>query len=398
MKRFIPVIAAALVVGWALGAAWMVRSDGLFPQKEPPAPAVPPAEPGPPPPLYATLASVGDVFFGQTPLRHARDPETGEYDFTPSLEHVKALISAADLAVANLEEPVAGEDLGGYTGYPMFNAPDALLAALKDAGFDVLTNANNHALDRGERGVLRTNDALDRFGFVHTGTARSQAERDAVTMVEVNGIKLAFTAYSYGTNGIPVPHPYLINLLDEKLMRSDIARAREAGADLVAVALHFGNEYEVAPDARQEALVDRLLDAGADIVLGHHPHVLQRAELRGEGRLKKAVLFSQGNFLCSQVGEDRLTSAIFYLDLEKDQVTGAAGVTAIRFKPVYIHAAWVRGRLTWRALPAAEAAADPAAYDVPRGHVPILQRAVERATARLAGAGVERLDGQPAGD
>lgn len=399
MRRFIPIVMALFLVGLTVGLAGTADVGlGILRRVIPPADPEPLPEPQPPPPpLRAVLASVGDIFLGDTPLRHARDPKTGEHDFHASFEHVKAWIHAADLAVANLETTVAGADLG-YSGYPVFNAPDALLEAMRDAGFDVVTNANNHSMDRGEKGVIRTKDALDRFGFVHTGTARSQEERDAVTMVEVNGIKVAFSAYSYGTNGIPVPKPYLVNLLDEALMTADIARAREAGADLVAVALHFGDEYAVAPNAFQEELADRLLAAGADIILGSHPHVLQRAELRGEGRLKKAVLYSQGNFLSSQVGADRKTSAIFYLDLEKDQVTGEAGVAGIRFKPVFVHAAWVRGRLVWRPVPAAEAAAAPGAFDVPRGDVPEILRALERATARLSGPGIERMDGLPETD
>ncbi|ADU52066.1 Capsule synthesis protein, CapA [Thermaerobacter marianensis DSM 12885] len=450
----------------------------------------PPASAAAAPPLQrATLLSVGDVLLHDTLLAAGRDPASGDYDFRPAFAHVRDAIRAADLAVANLEEPVAGADLG-YSGYPRFNAPDALLAALRDAGFDVLTNANNHS---GAKGVTRTYAALDRFGFVHTGTARSAAERDRVAMADVRGIRIAFLAYTYGTNGIPLPEPYMVNLIDGRRIAADIARARAAGADLVSVSLHFGNEYEPVPSPAQERLVDAVLAAGADIVLGHHPHVLQRAELRpatgtgdpggrGNGEagqaggtgeqaaprsaatapdapqgqpagggageacgppapkgrggagataqgtgtiasgpgaagsgshasaggtgveppapaaagdrpcLYKAVLFSQGNFLAGQVGEDRMTSALFWLDVARDPATGRAGVTGIRYLPLYIHKGRVGDRGVWRPVPAREAALDPARYDVPSADVPLLQRAFHRAVQRLEAPGVRRVD------
>ncbi|PZN13104.1 MAG: capsular biosynthesis protein [Bacillota bacterium] len=380
-------VAAALLV--ALAAAWLAACGGI------PVPDTGPGSgsddeegsrpsPPPPPPRRATLLSVGDIFLHDSLLQAGRDPATGNYDFRPFLDPVRDTIRTADLAVANLETPVAGK-AAGYSGYPLFNAPDALLEALRDAGFDVLTNANNHSLDRGARGLIRTYESLDRFGFVHTGTARSPAERDRVAMVEVNGVRIAFTAYTYGTNGIPLPEPHMVNLIDEERIAADVARARQAGADLVSVSLHFGNEYQPEPSPEQERLVEAALDSGADIILGHHPHVLQRAELR-DG---KAVLFSQGNFLCGQIGEDRMTSALFWLDIEKDVTTGRAAVTGIRFEPVYIHKARIAGRLVWRPLPAAAAARDPARYGVPPGDVPVLERAFRRAVERLEAPGVQ---------
>ena len=379
-------------------------------------------EPAPPPIQRASLASVGDVLIHNTLLAAARRDD-GTYDFRPALAHLAPALRAADLAVANLEQPVTGADLGGYTGYPQFNSPPELLEALRDAGFDVLTNANNHSLDRGRQGVERTFANLERFGFVHAGTARNEAERDRIAVASAGGIRIAFLAYTYGTNGIPLPAPYLVNLIDPQRIAADIARARAAGVDLVAVALHFGNEYEPEPNADQEALVDEVLAAGADIILGHHPHVLQRAELRpasphgsapcdepaGGGAageraptaggpvpepgaagscLYKAVLFSQGNFLAGQVGEDRMTSALFWLDLARDPATGRAGVTGIRYVPLYIHKGRVDGRWLWRPVPAREAASDPARYHVPGSDTGLLERAYQRALSRLEGPGV----------
>ncbi|HEY8487586.1 MAG TPA: CapA family protein [Thermaerobacter sp.] len=358
----------------------------------------------------ASLASVGDVLIHKTLLAAARQSD-GTYDFRPALAHVAPALRAADLAVANLEQPVSGADLGGYTGYPRFNAPPELLEALRDAGFDVLTNANNHSLDRGRRGVERTFANLERFGFIHAGTARNEDERNRIAVAEAGGIRVAFLAYTYGTNGIPLPAPYLVNLIDPKRIAADIARARASGADLVSVSLHFGTEYEPEPSRDQERLVDAVLAAGADIVLGHHPHVLQRAELRPAGSpgedpacadapasaddgpcLYKAVLFSQGNFLAGQVGEDRMTSALFWLELARDPVTGRAGVTGIRYLPLYIHKGRVGNRWVWRPVPAREAALAPARYRVPAADVPLLQRAFRRAVQRLEAPGVRRVD------
>ncbi|HEY8415303.1 MAG TPA: CapA family protein, partial [Thermaerobacter sp.] len=167
LRPRLPRIAAILLL--ALATTWLAACGGIPVRGTGPGSGAGDTvgtRPSPPPlpPRRVTLLTVGDIFLHDTLLQAGRDPATGKHDFRPFLAPVRDFIRTADLAVANLETPVAGK-AAGYSGYPLFNAPDALLEALRDAGFDVLTNANNHSLDRGARGLIRTYEVLDRFGF-----------------------------------------------------------------------------------------------------------------------------------------------------------------------------------------------------------------------------------------
>lgn len=189
-----------------------------------------------------TLAVVGDLMCHASQFQDARTPEG--FDFRPAFEPLRSYLAKADLAFGNLETVIAGPD-ARFTGYPTFNTPVEYLDAVRDAGFDVLTTANNHALDRGAVGVDRTLEALDNRGLRHTGTARTRQEREQPLVVDVKGLRLGVLAYTYGTNGIPLPkgRPFAVNLIDRQAIADDISRAREAGAETIAVFLHWGHEY-----------------------------------------------------------------------------------------------------------------------------------------------------------
>lgn len=147
------------------------------------------------------LVAVGDIMMHKEEIEGGKVPGTNTYNFDYMFKHIKPYIENADLAIGNLETPLAGKERG-YTGYPAFNAPEQLAIALKNTGFDVLTTANNHSLDRHYQGVAHTLKVLDEVGLAHTGTARTKEEQDKVLIQEVKGIKIAFMAYTYGTNGI----------------------------------------------------------------------------------------------------------------------------------------------------------------------------------------------------
>lgn len=336
----------------AAGCAW----------KGPPAP--PPAEVDTPVQTEIVLAAAGDVMMHNTQIAAGYDRSAGEYDFSHFFRDISPYLQAADVAVANLETTLAGEDKK-YTGYPMFNSPDNLAAALREAGFDVLTTANNHSLDRYEYGVRRTLDTLDAHGLAHTGTFRSPEDRDAVLMVETEGIKLAFLAYTYGTNGIPLPadKPYLVNLTDEALMLSDTARAREAGADIVIICLHFGAEYVSAPGNEQKELVRKLVGAGADIILGSHPHVLQPYEKiavsEADGQTREGwVIYSLGNFISGQTGLRKEAGVIYYIRLRKDFTASTTTVSRVSYVPTWTHRYTENGRRQFRVLAVGKALTD----------------------------------------
>lgn len=324
----------------------------------------PPPEVEPPAPTEIVLAAVGDIMMHNTQIAAGKDSVSGEYDYSRFFQDISPYLTAADVAVANLETTLAGAEKN-YTGYPMFNSPDSLAAALRGAGFDVLTTANNHSLDRYEDGVRRTLDVLDEHGLAHTGTFRTQQDRESPLLIDAAGIKLAFLAYTYGTNGIPLPpdKPYLVNLTEETLMLADTARARETEADLVIVSLHFGTEYVSTPSDSQKELARKLVGAGADIILGSHPHVLQPYEKisveTADGLSREGwVIYSLGNFISGQNGLRREAGVIYYFRLRKDNETAQTAVRQVSYVPTWTHRYTENGRQQFRVVAVQKALAD----------------------------------------
>ncbi|MDR3350572.1 MAG: CapA family protein [Prevotellaceae bacterium] len=246
-----------------------------------------------------SLLFAGDVMQHQSQINAAQRGNT--YDYEECFSLLKSRISAAGLAIANLEVTLAGKP---YSGYPQFSAPDELAKALRDAGFDVLITANNHSCDRGERGIRRTIRVLDTLGIKHTGTFRSPAERDSLypLIVEKNNFRLAILSYTYGTNGIPVPPPAIVNLTDTLQIAADIAAAQAQSPDVIIAYLHWGEEYQQQPGERQKTLAEFFIRHGVRLVIGSHPHVLQRMERRytADSATQSVVVYSLGNFLSNQ--------------------------------------------------------------------------------------------------
>jgi len=229
------------------------------------------------------------------------------WDFKPMYAAVKDRISAADTAIVNLETPLAGVERG-ITGFPMFNAPDPFGDALLDAGFDIATTANNHCMDRSESGLRTTLATLDNLGLAHAGTATDEHSQHKRSWFETEVGRAVLLSYTFSTNGIPLPKDkdWLVNYpIDEQAVIADITAVRAQGADLVLLALHWGEEYSDHPTREQKRLAHVFAIAGADAVLGGHPHVLQPAEyLRlekpGEAVRHSLIIYSMGNFLSNQ--------------------------------------------------------------------------------------------------
>ncbi len=279
----------------------------------------------PPPPENPTIlvAAVGDVMMHEGQIWAGYDESTGKFDYAEFFNDVKDDILSADIAIANLETTLGGKERK-FTGYPMFNSPDEIVDALKEAGFDVIITSNNHCLDRGEKGVLRTLKIIEERGLVGVGTNDSEETMERTRFVEANGIKAAVLAYTYGTNGIPVPRdkPYLVNLIEENRMLRDISSAKDI-CDAVIVYMHFGQEYMRQPSGEQERLARLLLENGADVVIGSHPHVLQPGEWidvydADGGIVKKYVAYSLGNFISAQRFPYTEEGVILQILLEKD--------------------------------------------------------------------------------
>jgi poly-gamma-glutamate synthesis protein (capsule biosynthesis protein) len=239
-----------------------------------------------------TLAAAGDVITYPLMNEEARQAD-GSYDYWPMIEPVAPYIEGADLALCNLEVPVAPEGEEPQ-GYPVFAAPEDIVPLVGRAGYDGCSTATNHSVDQQEAGVVRTIDVMEANGLGYAGTARSQEEADVPQMyvLERDGreVRVAHLAATYSTNGIPVPEPYLVDLIDDDDIVDQAEAAREAGADVVVVSMHWGDEYTFAPNDYQREWAERLADSGqVDLVLGSHPHTVQPIEtldggVDGQGR------------------------------------------------------------------------------------------------------------------
>lgn len=237
-----------------------------------------------------TLLASGDIL-PHAPVidRAAADADGKGYDFRPMLKGAAPAVSGADLAICHMET-VYGQEGGPYTGYPSFKSPPEVATALRATGFDSCSTASNHSLDDGASGIARTLDALDRAGVAHAGSARTAEEASRPTLLKAgkgkDAAEVAHLAYTYGTNDLPLPagQPWAVNLIDRDRIVADARAAREAGADVVVVSLHWGTEWQDAPDDVQLRLGRQLTASGngerpdIDLILGTHAHVPQAYE------------------------------------------------------------------------------------------------------------------------
>lgn len=229
-------------------------------------------------------------------IEAAYNKTTKTYEYEDGFKYIKPIVNKYDLKVANLEVTLAGKP---YKGYPQFSAPDELAETLVNTGFNVILTSNNHACDRGSKGVIRTLDKLDELGVMHTGTFRSQEERDKnyPLVLEQNGMKIAMLNYTYGTNGLTVAAPLIINYIDSLQIKKDIQRAKELQADYIVCNMHWGKEYKPLPDNYQKKYEKLCYLYGADMVIGGHPHVVQPIVRKKIDNKEKLTVWSLGNFV-----------------------------------------------------------------------------------------------------
>ena len=206
----------------------------------------------------------------------------------------------------NIRSTLIGVEIG-LSSYPSFNSPKEVGAALKESGVDIVTLANNHTLDRGEKAIQSAIAHWNELDMPYTGSYLSADDQMNIRTIEKNGIIFSFLAYTYGTNGISVPEDkqYLVNLIEEEMIKQEISKAKEI-SDIVVVSLHFGNEYQRLPSDEQKEVAHKTANAGADIIIGHHPHVLQPMEwITKEDGKRTFVAYSLGNFLSGQLEDYR---------------------------------------------------------------------------------------------
>lgn len=288
------------------------------------------------------MSTIGDIMCHLTNIKNAYNSTSKDYDFSNVFKNIKAYTKNADITVGNLETTFAGKSRG-YTGYPTFNTPEVLGENLKDIGVDVLSTANNHCMDKGYSGLESTLDFLDEYGISHMGTSRSEEEQDTILVKDINGIKIAFLAYTYGTNGITIPSDktYSVNLIDKELIKEHIKLAKEQDVDVICVNMHWGTEYRLKQTSSQEDLADFLFKNGVDIILGSHPHVLEPMEKRTitleDGTQKDDfVIYSLGNFVSGQIYANTKSTVILDIQITKDS-EGKISIDSVNYTPIYLY-------------------------------------------------------------
>jgi poly-gamma-glutamate synthesis protein (capsule biosynthesis protein) len=335
-------------------------------------------------PQRVDLVAVGDLMVHETQLKTHWVASANAYLFDDDFRFITPYLQLADLAIGNLETVFAGPEKK-YSGYPYFNTPDTFAEALARAGFDVLTVANNHALDMGVPGAIRTVEIIRKNGMAVIG-GRARPEEDPLLIKEVRGVKVGLLGLSYETgprgtartlNGTVMPaaalelletfRPYKL-AEDLPLIEAKVRRLREKGAELIVVVLHWGEEYGKAPTAGQRLMAQHLASAGVDLVFGHHPHVVQKVELLprpDDGRM--LVAWSLGNFISNQRYEflkrrDTEDGLLMRVVMERDGPGRPWRFAQIGAVPLWVHRHLRAGTWHYHILPLVEALANEAAF------------------------------------
>lgn len=256
--------------------------------------------------LYDTVSItfIGDVMQHgkqlQSALMDGMDKNSPHsYNYAQTFIHIEDKLKESDLAVANMEFPIATPP---YSGYPLFSTPESLLWQAQESGIDLFLLANNHLLDRGKKGLERTLDEYDRAGAKYIGAYRDSLQEQNLSpaFYNIKGIRVAFINFTYGTNGFNIPHPFRMDLMDSTLVKRNISKAKEMGADIIVALPHWGNEYQLRASVHQRRWAEMLQREGVQIIIGSHPHVPQQADITPHN----IVFYSLGNYISNQSTPD----------------------------------------------------------------------------------------------
>ena len=273
-------------------------------------------------PDTATIVFFGDAMQHGMQLERARElgSPSNPYNFDGCFELIAPAVKDADYAVVNLELPLGGGP--DYSGYPMFSAPDSYAMALKNAGFDLFLTANNHCLDRKDAGLRRTLTVLDSLKVDHIGTYNDASERGRLVpfIKEINGIKVGFLNYTYGTNGMTAGSGAEVSYINREKIKNEIEATRKAGAEIIVAMPHWGVEYVLNENDEQRSLADFMLKQGVDIIIGGHPHVVQPMKVitDADSGKKSLVVYSLGNFISNMTARNTRGGAFVRVVIERD--------------------------------------------------------------------------------
>ena len=293
-----------------------------------------------------SLIFIGDLMGHGGQIESAYNPKTKSYDYDPVFSKIKPILKRADIAIANLEVTLAGPP---YSGYPQFSSPDALASSCKRNGIDVLVTANNHSVDRRKKGIITTLNVLDSLQIPHTGTFRNSLERkhNNLLILRKGDIRIGVLNYTYGTNGLKAAKPTIVNYIDTALMRKDIERSKSAELDQLIVITHWGLEYQTSPNKNQVRVANYLLENGADMVIGGHPHVIQKALWKKEDN--QLIAYSLGNFVSNQASVNTDGGMMLELTLVKKQ--DKLEITDPGYHLIWVHKPNINGKKKYEIIP-----------------------------------------------
>ncbi|NLY45520.1 MAG: CapA family protein [Tissierella sp.] len=306
------------------------------------------------------ILAVGDIMFHIPQIKSA-NIGGDEYDFSPVFKHVRKYIQDADLALGNYETVTVGDR--AYSGFPRFNSPLETIKGLEDAGFDILSTANNHSLDQGKTGIISTIDAIKGQGLKHTGTNKDKDVEPLI--VDVKGIKIGVLSYTYGLNGLDSlltaeELSYMINLIDEEKIQKEIDLLKNRDVDIILSYIHWGHEYHHQPSDDQINLGRNLVEWGVNIVLGSHPHVVQKSEVIEFNGKDHLIIYSMGNFLSNQseitMGNSYTEDGVMVkINIEKDLDLEETVIKEIEYIPTWVHRYNEGGKHHYKILPSEDA-------------------------------------------
>ncbi len=295
----------SIILFWKLNSPEKVEKDPVIEKEEVKVPKI----------YEASVFMVGDALIHSNVYEDARCAD-GSYDFKPMLEQIKPISIKYDLKYYNQETILGGATLG-YSSYPRFNSPTEVGDAFLDAGFNLVSLATNHTMDKGEAGVINSvNYWKSKENVVYSGQWTSNEEREESHVYNINGISYAFFSYTTWTNGLETPagKEYLNNVYSPEKAAADIAKVKDL-ADVIIVAMHWGTEYSLGVSSQQTEIANYLSSLGVNLIIGAHPHVVEPVEYINDG--KTFVIYSLGNFISDQIGIERLTGLMMEVTIKK---------------------------------------------------------------------------------
>lgn len=314
-----------------------------------------------------SLIFIGDVMGHGPQITSAWDSETKSYNYNSVFQYISNEMSDADYTIANLEVTLAGPP---FTGYPQFSSPDELALACQKAGVDILVTSNNHSCDRGGEGIIRTIEVLDSFRIMRTGTFKDSLDRieNHPLIIESNCFRIAILNYTYGTNGLPFPAPTIVNLLDKELIRKDMEIARSKNVDKIIVVTHWGSEYKREPVPSQIDMGEYIFDLGADIIIGSHPHVLEKMvwEKQTDSTGEQLITYSLGNFVSNQRKPRTDGGAMVKIVLEKSGKK--THIKEAGYILTWVYVPTLHGKKQYYILPASKYENQPDFFDSPESY------------------------------